>query len=329
MSAIIPFDFSAPAPAPKRRDRSLNAEVMIGGGGFPVISIKGKVFAVVKGDERQIVTRVVDGEVEPAPALNMVVVRANPKARVFYAKAYTEGDSDGAKPTCFSHDGVRPDASVEQPQSNNCQVCPHAQWASKVSTDGQPSKGTACTVNTRLAVIDPKAAEPTPYLLRVPAGSRMNFNDAVKLADQHGKDYNEVSMRIGFDQEAPSPKLTFRPSGLLAEDLYAKVQALYDDPVVKDIVGTPSLAQAQEVRQALPAPSRPQIEQAAAQVIQRAKAPPVTEDEVEAAISQPPPAPIPAPAKATRAKAKPAPQLDDTASGLLGELSSLLGSTDD
>ena len=155
MSALIPFDFSAPSSGAKRRDKSINADVMIGSAGFSVISIKGKVFAIVKGDERTVVTRVVDGETEPAPALNLTVVRANPKSRVFYAKSYTEGDSEGAKPTCYSHDGVRPDAMVESPQSNNCQVCPHAQWGTKLSSDGQGGKGTACTVNTRLAVVDP------------------------------------------------------------------------------------------------------------------------------------------------------------------------------
>lgn len=339
MSAIVPFDFSAPASRPQRRPNSINTQAMIGGGGFPVISIKGKVFAVMKDNERKIVTRVVDGEEEPAPFLNMVVVRANPKSRVFYAKSYVEGNDEGTKPTCFSHDGVHPDASVEEPQANNCATCPHAAWGTKMSPDGSGGKGTACTVNTRLAVIDPKAPE-TAYLLRVPAGSRANFNDAVKTVDQHGKDYNEVVFRIGFDQEAPSPKLTFRPTGILGDEVYAKVQALFDDEKVKDIVGNPTVPVAGEVRQprALAAPSVPaqaqQFVQEAQQVAraalqQAAKPKAVSEDEIEAALATPAPVPAPAPARAKATKPASAKPVDETAAQLLGDLSNLLGSHDD
>lgn len=331
MSAIIPFDFSAPAPGSKRRDKSINLEALTGAGsGYAVISIKGKVFALVRGDDRTVITRVVDGEVEPAPALNLVVVRANPKARVFYAKTYVEGDSEGAKPACFSHDGQHPDAQAEHPQAKSCGVCPHAAWGSKVSADGQGGKGTACTVNTRLAVVDPKGADLQPMLLRVPAGSRANFNDAVKLVDQHGRDYNEVVMRVAFDQEAPSPRLTFKPHGVLADDVFARIQNLYDDPTVKEIIGTASVQMATEVAQ-----------QVTARVIQQAKAPTpvVTEEEVSAALAAPAPTPAPAPAPApvkapAKAKAAPAAPAATTpapsgTAGLMAELSGLLGATDD
>jgi hypothetical protein len=330
MSSIIPFDFSAPVTSPKRRDKSINAEALTGaGGGFPVISIKGKVFALVRGDERTVVTRVVDGEVEPAPALNLVVVRANPKARVFYAKAYAEGDSEGAKPTCFSQDGQRPDATVEHPQAQACQACPHAAWGSKVSPDGQGGKGTACTVNTRLAVVDPKAPEMQPMLLRVPAGSRANFNDAVKTVDSHGRDYNEVVMRVSFDQEAPSPRLVFKPTGIVADVTYDLIKGMYDTDSVREIVGVATVPMANEVR----------AEQVAARAIQQARAPVVVEAEVAAALAAPAPTPTPAPApapapkaaeKAPKAAAKPtAAKPTPEAAGLMAELSGLLGATDD
>ena len=328
MSNIVPFDFSAPAPVarPQRRPDSINSQVMIGGGGFPVISIKGKVFAIMKDNERRVVTRVVDGEEEPAPALSLTVVRANPKARVFYAKSYVEGSDEGTKPTCFSHDGITPDASVDEPQSRNCGTCPHAAWGTKLATDGTGGKGTACTVNTRLAVLDPKAPD-TIYLLRVPAGSRANFNEAVKQVDQHGKDYNEVVFRIGFDQEAPSPKLTFRPTGLLADDVYEKVRDLYEDDKVKDIVGTPTVPLAQDVR-----PMADTARQITHTTLKQVSAPTpvVTEDEVEAALAAPAPAPAPAPRRTARATTpvKPA-ATDATASQLLGDLQSLLGASDD
>lgn len=336
MSSIVPFDFSSAVPAarPQRRPDSINAQVMIGGGGFPVISIKGKVFAVVKDNERKVVTRVVDGEEEPAPFLNLTVVRANPKARVFYAKSYVEGNDEGTKPTCFSHDGLRPDAQADVPQASNCQTCPHAAWGTKVSTDGSAAKGTACTVNTRLAVMDPKAPD-TVYLLRLPAASRAPFNEAVKQVDLHGKDYNEVVFRIGFDQEAPSPKLTFRPTGLLTDEVYNKVRELYEDDKVKDIVGTPSVPSAVEVApRALAAPQQVQRIVAEAQESARVQLaavqrPVVSEDEVEAALANPTPTPAAKPARKAAAKPTAASATDATAASLLGDLQSLLGSSDD
>jgi hypothetical protein len=230
---IIAFDGSSKLPSylAKRKDTPslINADVLGSGGpSFPVLSIKGKVFTLVKGSEKKVLTRE-DDEDEVLQNINLTVVRANTKSRVFYAKAYTEGDSDGAKPTCFSGDGVVPDASSAEPQSKKCATCPQNVWGVR---DG---KGTACSQNTRLAVIDPnKMSE--PFLLRVPPASRKAFAEAVKVAAARNMDYNMLVMKVGFDKEAPSPKLTFKPVGLLSDEAYSTVQGLFEDEVVKEIV---------------------------------------------------------------------------------------------
>lgn len=330
MSAIIPFDFSAPATRGARRPGSINAEVMSAGANFPVISIKGKNFAVVKDGERQLLTRRVtseDGVQEDlaVTALNMIVVRANIKSRAFYVKGFTEGDSDGQKPTCFSHDGLAPDANAAEPQHTNCATCPHAAWGTKVSNDGQGGKGTACSPRVRAAVAN-AADLKTVYLLNIPIGSRPSFQDAVKTADQHGKDYNEVQMRIAFDQEAATPKLVFKPSGLVADEAYATVQELYNSDAVQDIVGRPTLRQVQEVGQAaLPAPVR----EPAAKTAVKTAAVVVDEAEIEVALAKPTPTPA---SKRATSVAKPVTAVNGGTAdlgGLLGELSSLLGASDD
>lgn len=333
MTAIIPFDFSTPAVRGARRPTSINAEVMSAGANFPVISIKGKNFAIVKDGERQLLTRRVtaeDGTIEelPVTALSMAVVRANIKSRAFYAKGYTDGESDGQKPTCFSHDGVQPDAGAAEPQHSNCAACPHAAWGTKMSSDGT-GKGTACSPRTRAAVASPTDLK-TLYLLNIPIGSRPSFQDAVKKADTHGKDYNEVVMRISFDPEAPTPKLVFTPSGLLTDEAYATVQELVGSDLVMDIVGRPTLRQAQEApQQALPAPTRttPQIP---------AKTAATVVEEAEIALAMEPTPPKPTPARKTTpkppVKTEPVTASNGAPEGmgaLLGELSSILGATDD
>lgn len=334
-NAVIPFDFSAPAAPRARRERSINADIINGGASYPVLHIKGKTFSISKDGERRLLTRTIDDEEVPVASLKLVVVRANHKARVFYGKGYVEGESDGIKPTCFSHDGVRPDASAESPQNASCATCPHAQWGTRILSDGTSGKGTACTVNTRLAVAFPQMPK-TVYLMRAPAGSRANFQDAVRAADSHGKDYNEVQMRVSFDPDAATPKLIFKPDALLSDEVYAAVQELYDSQTVRDIIGTPTVATVEEAplptlaapakTAALPAPRRAVEEDDAlpAGVLDVASAP------TPALAPAPAPAPTPAKPRArASAPAKPTKSLAEAAPELLGELQTLLHASDD
>ena len=244
MANVVLFQPGAQLPAYMLNKEALkeraeiNADV-ITGPTYPVLSIKGKVFTLIKGNDRKVLTRADD----PDAALqfvNLTVVRANVKSRVFFAKAYVEG-SEGveARPDCYSVDGIVPAPDAQDRQSPKCAVCPHAVWGSRANMEG---KGTACSVNTRAAVIDPDTVDPAgdklePYLLRIPAGSRTNFSDVVKAAEQRNIPYNALVLKVGFDNEAPAPKLTFKLVGLLDDSLYARVDASYNDQTVEDMLG--------------------------------------------------------------------------------------------
>lgn len=238
---IVPIDFnSAPAAiaptALSRRYMDINSDVA-SHAAYATISIKGKVFAITKDGTRQQLTKTdEDGEVVPVSFISISVLRANLKSRVYYREAFTEENSEGAKPTCYSHDGIAPSAGSAEPQCAKCQLCPHAVWGSKTG-DAETGKGTACAPNARLAVAAPdKPSE--PMLLRVPPASIKAFREAVKLGESRQLPYNQLVMRVGFDREAASPKLTFKPVGMLQDDDYEKVAAMYDDETVQQIVGT-------------------------------------------------------------------------------------------
>lgn len=363
MSAIIPLSGAAKLPAylanRAAQRTGINADVAMGGG-YPTLSIKGKVFTLVKDGERKVLTRPDDPD-EVLQNLTLAVVRANTKSRVYYAKEFEEGsEGEAAKPDCHSSDSIAPMPDSRNPQAKKCQLCPHAVWGT-----GKQGKGTACAVNTRLAVVDPeqaaKADELEPYLLRVPAGSRSNFADVVKAADARGIDYNMLAMKVGFDKEAPAPKLTFKLVGLLDEAVYEKVNALYGDDTVLDMMGLKPVAARQE---SAPEAEQPKndVEQELDAILAAKAATDAAKASAKASAAQDDDDDTPPPVKATakevaeavkparktatkktvvedaddadaapapvKAAAKPAPDADAVGS-LLGDLDDLLGSLDD
>ena len=347
-NSIILFGAGAQLPAYLQNKAALsviNSDVATFSG-FGVLSIKGKVFTLVKDKQKKVMMRL-DEPDEVLQSINLTVVRANKNARVFYAKAYSEDDAEGGAskmPDCYSGDGNAPAADAKDPQAKKCQLCPHAVWGT-----GNQGKGTACSVNTRLAVVDPDNVG-EPLLLRVPAGSRANFADACKVADSRGLPYNSVVFKVGFDPAAPSPKLTFKPIGLAAEEAYAKISAMYESDEIKDIVGllphapraaaveddTPELT-ADELDAALEtkkAMDTAKAKAAAKPAPKPAPAEDITMDDIDDVVAKPAvvaekPKAAPKAAAKPAAKAEPVKATSDSMDDLLGDLDALLGSTDD
>jgi len=322
MSAIVLFQ-GGQLPAyirsadPKVRT-GVNQDVAVGAQ-FPTLSIKGKVWTLVSNNEKKVLMKP-DAPEEVLQFINLAVLRANTKARIYYTKGYVEGDSEGARPTCQSNDGIAPSANAQEPQSKKCQVCPHAVWKKMIGNDGVEREGTECAPVTRLAVADPDKLD-QQILLRVPTASRKNFNEAVKAADTRGIDYNMLVMKVGFDPAAASPKLTFKPVGLLTDEAYGKAKSLYENDLVKEIAGVVDAplqlaapVQADELDAAI----------AARNVVAKAAAAPPP---APAPAPVAPPAPAPAPVAA--AKPAPAPVAPAALDNLLADLDGLLGAKDD
>ena len=152
-----------------------NALAALATGAFPYLSIKGKVFTIVRNKEETIITRP-DDEDTPANALEVVVVAAAQNfSKVYYKEGYTEGSKE--KPTCSSNDGVEPDAPSAEKQSKKCATCEHNVWGT-----GPKGKGKACSDSLRLAIAPPDTLN-DPMLLRVPPASLRAVTDyAAKLA---------------------------------------------------------------------------------------------------------------------------------------------------
>lgn len=236
MTNIIPFESGKVPAYLKALDvADLNSDLTSHAStGFPVISIKGKNFAVVRDGERTTLTKTVDGEEIPARSIDVVIIKANKQnSKVFYLKGYQDG-AENQKPDCFSNDGVKPDTSVESPQAKSCAVCPHNQWGSKVGDNG--GKGKACADSVRLAVSQPDLIN-DPHLLRVPPATIRALGEYGKSLAKRGVPYTAVVTKISFDIESPTPKLTFRATGFLTDEAYAQVCDVVEGDVVAAILG--------------------------------------------------------------------------------------------
>lgn len=185
-----------------------------GGGGGKRISIKGGVFRLM-ADGKEI-TSIDDRH------LDVVIVNAAPKiSRTFYAGQYVEGENKA--PDCWSADGDKPDASVEEPQASDCASCPM-----NVKGSGQ-GDSKACRFSQRLAVVLANDVEGDVMQLTLAATSIFGKEEGDKrplqayaryLAAQNINPETLVT-RLRFDTKAAVPKLFFQPVRWLEDDEYA------------------------------------------------------------------------------------------------------------
>lgn len=248
----------------------------VSAGGFPVVSIKGKVFHVQRGDERTLITKGEDGE--PAASLEAVIVAVNPnKSKVYYDQGYEEGSA--AKPTCYSNDGLAPAADAEEPQAKKCATCPHNQWGSRITDNG--GKGKACGDSMRLAIAPPDQLN-DPMLLRVPAASLKTLGQYGAQLAKRGVEPHHVVTRIGFDYNVAHPALTFKAVRFVEEYELAEIEAvlLEEDETIGQITGTGAVP-------LLPEAEAKADEEPKREYPKKAEAPKEPEPEVEAVKEAP------------------------------------------
>lgn len=311
---IIPFDSSSKLPAYlKQVDvASLNSDLTShAGGGFPSISIKGKVFAVVRDGEREVLRNPKDPE-SAATSLDVVLLKANKgTSKVFYLKGYDKDSSEGQKPDCYSNDGIEPAADSQNKQAKKCATCPHNQWGSRISEKGA-TKGKACNDTVRMAVAAAGMLN-DPMLLRVPPASIRALGEYGQTLAKRGVAYNMVVTKVAFDMDAESPKLTFKPVGFLDDAAYAEVQETIGSSIVDNILGASfnvvdaAPAEKPEVAEEEPAPAPKPTPVAKPKPAPVAVEPEPEPEEAPAPVAKPKPAAKAAPKPAP----KPAPAEDD------------------
>jgi hypothetical protein len=201
-----------------------------------VMSYRGKVWRV---KYRKQEVNIVDGNGDPRPSIEVVIVKAaGHLSKIYYPKGYNPDANE--PPVCWSTNALTPDASVppEQRQSATCAACPHNVFGSKITENGKQAK--ACTDSKRLAVVPLDDIDNEvfggPMLLRIPAASLGDLVAYDNTLRQIGFPYMAVGTRLRFDPNAEFPKLTFSAIRPLNEVEAAKVVALMQSPTVARII---------------------------------------------------------------------------------------------
>lgn len=212
-------------------------------GGYPIISIKGKIFTKVSGDDREILKK--PGEDDPASSIQVVILKQNPHdSKVYYKGNYTEGSDE--KPLCYSNNGLTPEADAVAPQSKSCAVCPHNQWGSRISDNG--GKGKSCADSRRIAVAA-LGLPNDPMLIRIPAASLKAYGQYGDSLVKRKVPYQLVVTQIGFDYSVAHPALTFKALGMVDEGAAQSIVESASSSVVDRIVGLIPSERSMEPRQ--------------------------------------------------------------------------------
>lgn len=264
MNSIVPFESAAQLPAYLQNTAvEANADLLAhASASYPVMSIKGKIFTLVRGDEKQVVPNPKDPE-SPAHSITVAVAKVSPHtSKSFYLTAFKEGE-ENVKPACFSNDGVKPDVSSEHPQCATCAACKWNVFGTARGENGKPGKGKACSDFVRMAILDLTALH-DPILLRVPPASIKAVGEFGRMLAKRKVPYQAVATQVSFVMEEATPRLQFKPVGYLDEASYREVmEESKSDTVEAIIMGTavPGTANAEpEIPQTVvAAPSAPLV----------------------------------------------------------------------
>lgn len=273
MSNIVPFDSpKLPSYLAKKEPGGNLAAIAAASSGFPVISIKGKVFHIKRGDEKTLITKP-GADDEPAANIEVVILGIGPEggnyAKQFYVTGFTEGSD--AKPDCYSNDGIAPAPDAQAPQASKCATCKHNVFGSRITDSG--GKGKACADSKRLAVAQPGALG-DPMLIRVPAASLKGLREFAKaLANRGVCESQAVVTKIGFDYTVAHPQLTFKPVGFLDEATYAEAMEASQTELVQTILGITTPVAAEDEFESPKPKAEPKAEKPAASAKPKAEKP--------------------------------------------------------
>lgn len=273
----------------------------------PSLSYEGKTWTVIKdGEKKKLTRRNEDGDVEPITTFQGVILGYAPRrGRAYYEGAYDPGKISA--PSCWSDDGIKPHASIDEPVNPKCDGCPMSIKGSRQTDQGKAS--VACSQHLLLAVVPAAKLDFTPLRLKLAITSIWDKDQTEAgwyAFDQYIDQFRAkkvphtamVVTKFRFDPNVAFPKVMFQPARwLTAEELETVKPIVKSEEVAALVSGSWTPAGGDGVKTEAPATKTLPAKKAAA------KPAPEPEEEADEEEEAPPP-----PKKAPAKKAKPAPE---------------------
>lgn len=275
----------------------------------PSLSYEGKTWTVIKdGEKKKLTRRNEDGDVEPITTFQGVILGYAPRrGRAYYEGAYDPGKISA--PACWSDDGIKPHASIDEPVNPKCEGCPMSIKGSRQTDQGKAS--VACSQHLMLAVVPAAKLDFTPLRLKLAITSIWDKDQTEPgwyAFDQYLDQFRAkkvphtamVVTKFRFDPNVAFPKVMFQPSRWLTADELEVVKPIVKSDEVKALISgtwTPAGGDGTKVEDKSETKALPPKK------VQTKPAPEPEEEEADEEEEAPPP-----PKKAPAKKAKPAPE---------------------
>jgi hypothetical protein len=214
----------------------------------PSLLVEGKVWTVsIDGTKTPLMRKDEDGDLVPVATFSAVILDyAKRRGRTYYLGGYDK-DNPG-KPVCWSADGVTPNASVTDKQSERCGSCPQAVKGAKISNNGKPV--TPCDQHRMLAVVPASKLDMTPLRLKIAITSDYDaqipdlnaqgwfaFSGYTDILRARGYNHTAALVtKIKFDANASYPKLLFSPARWLTDAEIAVVNPVTKSAAVTELL---------------------------------------------------------------------------------------------
>ena len=214
MSNITTFRADLPAHLQNVALDDFTKSFTTSGGSVKRITLRGRVFRLVDGGKE--IAKNTD------PHMDVVIVNGSKTVqKSYYGQEYNPDET--SVPDCWSSNGERPDADVEDPQGHNCKECPKA-----IKGSGGAGRA-ACRYSMRLGVVLRNNPAGDIYQLILPQKSifgqgnveNMPFLQYAKYVGQSGYNLNMLTTRLTFDTDSDFPKLVFTNAEFLDQETYA------------------------------------------------------------------------------------------------------------
>jgi hypothetical protein len=213
----------------------------------PHMSIKGKVWKIIKeGSEKVLMTKV-DGEPTPTPTITAIILNQVPKrSRAYFPDEFVEGKN--IQPACWSINGETPSSDVKEPVATSCSNCEMSTKGSKISNDGKST--TACSAHKRICVVPSNAPDFSAMLLKLPVTSLWEndgseeaqgwfaFDAYLKYLKANGVTHTAmVETKMKFDSKEAYPKVLFKHNGFITDVTAAVVAPRVESEEVLGVLG--------------------------------------------------------------------------------------------